>query len=154
MRRSAVLSDTQIQQFVTAGFVRLESAFPRELADQARTILWADSGCREHDPATWTRPVVRPGMYSQEPFVRAANTHVLHSAFDQLVGPERWFPRTDLGTFPIRFPSDQEPGDTGWHVDTSFPPEHGGEHDFMNWRVNINSKGRALLICFSSPTPA
>jgi hypothetical protein len=148
MRHSAVLSDGQIQQFVTDGFVKLESAFPRELADQARAILWTDSGCREHDPASWTRPVVRLGMYAQEPFFRAANTSVLHLAFDQLVGAGRWFPRTDLGTFPIRFPSNQEPGDTGWHVDTSFPPENGGESDFMNWRVNINSKGRALLMLF------
>jgi hypothetical protein len=148
VRPSAILSDSQIEQFISDGFVCLESAFPRELADQARAILWADSGCNEHDRATWTRPVIRLGMYAQEPFVRAANTPVLHSAFDQLVGAGQWFPRADLGTFPIRFPSDQKPGDTGWHVDTSFPPEHGGESDFMNWRVNIDSKGRSLLMLF------
>jgi hypothetical protein len=147
MRSSAILSDGQIEQFIKDGFIRLESAFPRDLADQARSILWADSGCSEHDPATWTRPLVRLGMYSQEPFVRAANTPVLHSAFDHLAGAGRWFPRKDLGTFPIRFPSDRDPGDTGWHVDTSFPPEHGG-NNYMDWRVNIGSKGRALVMLF------
>jgi hypothetical protein len=110
-----------------------------------RGILWRDTGCDERDPSTWTKPVVRLGNYGQEPFVRAANTEVLRRTFDQLVGPGRWLPRTSLGTFPIRFPSPDDPGDAGWHVDTSFPPEDGDPHDFLNWHVNVRSKGRALL---------
>src|SRR3954462_14756191 len=39
------LSDDQIQQFIRDGFVRIDRAFPRELADEARTILWRDTGC-------------------------------------------------------------------------------------------------------------
>jgi hypothetical protein len=147
-RRLPPLRDAQIQQFISDGFVRLESAFPPELAEQARSILWADSGCDEHNPATWTKPVVRLGMYAQEPFARAANTPALHAAFDQLVGAGRWRPRRDLGTFPIRFPSSRDPGDAGWHIDTSFPPENGGDGNFLNWRVNVNSKRRALLMLF------
>ena len=38
------LSDDQIQQFIRDGFVRIYRAFPRELADEARTILWRDDG--------------------------------------------------------------------------------------------------------------
>jgi hypothetical protein len=72
----------------------------------------------------------------------------LHQAFDQLVGPGRWRPRTDLGTFPIRFPSPHDPGDAGWHVDSSFPPDSGATTDFLNWRINVSSKGRALLMLF------
>ena len=87
-------------------------------------------------------------MYGQEPFVRAANSPVLHKAFNQLVGAGKWRPREDLGTFPIRFPSHDDPGDTGWHIDASFPPETGGPTDYMNWRVNVTSKERALLMFF------
>jgi hypothetical protein len=84
-----MLSDAQIRQFIRDGFVKIPQAFPRELADQSRTILWRDTGCDEADPATWTKPVIRLGMYGQEPFSSAANTPALHHAFDQLVGPGR-----------------------------------------------------------------
>jgi hypothetical protein len=142
------LTDSQIQQFVRDGFVKIDEAFPRDLADHGRSILWRDTGCEEGDPATWTKPVIRLGMYGQEPFAQAANTPVLHKAFDQLVGPACWRPRMDLGTFPIRFPSPDDPGDTGWHIDSSFPPETGDQNDFLNWRINVTSKGRALLMLF------
>ena len=137
-----------IQQFIRDGFLKIEAAFPRDLADRCRSILWRDTGCDPDDPTTWKKAVIRLGMYGQEPFVQAANTPVLHQAFDQLAGEGRWLPRTDLGTFPIRFPSPDDPGDAGWHVDTSFPPENLNPADFFDWRVNVTSKGRALLMLF------
>lgn len=139
------LSDTQLEQFIVDGFVRIDGAFPRELADQARAILWQHTGCRADDPATWTKPVIRLGLFGQEPFAKAANTPVLRTAFDQLVGPGGWLPRPNLGTFVIRFPAPGDPGDTGWHVDASFGSE---DPDFMTWRVNVASRGRALLMLF------
>ncbi len=144
----SMLSETEIQQFIHDGYVKIDVAFPRELADQGRSVLWRDTGCDEGDPSTWTKPVVRLGMYGQEPFARAANSAVLHKAFDQLVGPGRWNPRKDLGTFPVRFPSCEDPGDAGWHVDASFPPETGDATNYFRWRVNVASKGRALLMLF------
>ena len=144
----SALSDDQITQFIHEGFVKIPNAFPRELADQCRSILWRETGCNEADPTTWTKPVIRLGVYAQEPFAKAANTPILHSAFDQLVGPGRWRPRNDLGTFPIRFPSPDDPGDAGWHVDSSFPPDSGDTNDYLHWRINLVSKGRALLMLF------
>ncbi|HET7862829.1 MAG TPA: phytanoyl-CoA dioxygenase [Burkholderiaceae bacterium] len=137
------LSDAQVHQFIHDGFVRIDQAFPRRLAEEAQAILWPDTGCDPNDPATWTRPVIRLGMYSQEPFVAAANTPVLHAAFDQLVGVGRWLPRTSMGTFPVRFPSPDDPGDAGWHIDLGFDHD---KPDFMDWRANIVSRGRALLM--------
>jgi len=81
------LSDAQISQFISDGFVRIDNAFPRHLADEARAILWHDTGCDPDNPATWTRPVIRLGMYGQPPFVDSANTPTLHNAFDQLSAP-------------------------------------------------------------------
>ena len=143
-----MLTDDQVARFIEHGYVKLDEAFPRALADEGRAILWRDTGCDQHDPRTWTKPVIRLGMYAQEPFARAANTPRLHEAFDRLVGSGRWLPRADLGTFPIRFPSVQDPGDAGWHVDTSFPPETGDTSGFLDWRVNVTSRGRALLMLF------
>lgn len=142
---SRALSFAEIERFVRDGFVKIEHAFPKALADAARATLWRDTGCDPDDPATWTRPVIRLGMYTGAPFVEAANTPVLHRAFDQLVGQDRWLPCMSMGTFPIRFPSPDGPGDTGWHVDASFG---GDAADFMSWRVNVRSKGRLLLMLF------
>lgn len=139
------LSPADIEQFVRDGFVRLDDAFPRALADAARVILWRETGCDPDDPATWTRPVVRLGMHAGPLFREAANTPPLIAAFDQLVGPGRWRPVGALGTFPVRFPSLEDPGDTGWHVDASFGADN---PDFLQWRANIASRGRALLMLF------
>lgn len=86
------LTEAQIEQFVEQGYVRLDQAFPRELADRGRELLWKDTGCDPADPATWTKPVVWLWNYDQEPFRRAVNMPLLHAAFDQLVGKGRWEP--------------------------------------------------------------
>ena len=145
------LSDAQLQQFIQDGFVRLDRVFPRELAEQARVIMWRDLPCDPNDPATWTRPVVRLGHYGDEPFRKAVNSPVLYAAFDQLVGTGRWRPRENLGTFPVRFPHPDDPGDAGWHIDVSFAGGDGDPNerqDFSNWRANVTSRGRALLMLF------
>ncbi len=141
------LSEAQIEAFVRDGAVRLDHAFSPTLAADARAILWRAlghlHGCAPDDPSTWTAPVIRLGMFTPPPFVEAANTPRLRGAFDQLVGPGRWRPVGAVGTFPVRFPSPDDPGDAGWHVDVSFGQEH---PDFMEWRANVASDGRALLL--------
>ncbi|MDH7794041.1 hypothetical protein QBC99_000104 [Beijerinckia sp. GAS462] len=140
------LSEMQVEQFIADGFIRIDDAFPRPVAEEARALLWRDTGCDPDRRETWTKPVVRLGMYGQQPFLRAANMPTLHQAFDQLIGPGQWLPCRSMGTFPIRFPSHDDPGDTGWHVDVSFGFEDSA--DFMSWRVNLSSRGRALLMLF------
>lgn len=142
------LDATQIQDFILKGFVRVDQAFPEQLARQGRAILWADTGCDPNNPDSWTKPVVRLGDYGQEPFRLAVNAPKLLAAYDQLVGPGRWLPRASLGTFPVRFPSAADPGDAGWHVDMSFLNPADDPNDFLSWRVNSTSKGRALLMLF------
>jgi hypothetical protein len=139
------LTGAQIEQFVTDGFVRVDDAFPRLLADQARDLLWRDLGLDPGDASGWTQPVVRLGMYTQPPFVAAAATPLLHAAFDQLAGPGYWRPCRGMGTFPVRFPSPDDPGDAGWHIDVSFGQD---EPNFLDWRANIRSRGRLLLMLF------
>jgi hypothetical protein len=149
--RTRVLNDAQIQQFIQDGFIRIDDAFPRHLADEGRAILWRDLPCDSHDSATWKWPVVRLGWYGDEPFRNAVNSPVLCAAFDQLVGKGRWRPRANLGTFPVRFPSPDDPGDAGWHIDVSFPGPTASwdeRNDFSDWRANVTSRGRALLMLF------
>jgi hypothetical protein len=118
-------------------------------------------GCDPHDRTTWTRPVVRVtpenDWRGDQPlsFRDAANTQVLHEAFDKLVGIGQWKPRPNVGMFVVRFPSSEDPGDLGWHIDASIAPEsekgeerHHPGRDYSAWRVNLVSQGRALLMLF------
>lgn len=136
------LNEKEIVDFIHSGFVKLDNAFPRDCADGVREILWKDTGCDPHDSSTWTSPVIRLGDYQQEPFRLAANTPLLHAAADQLVGRNRWVPRGSLGTFPIRFPSNEAPSDGGWHAEASFYGTDG------SMRLNLRSRGRVLLMLF------
>ncbi|MEY9124435.1 phytanoyl-CoA dioxygenase family protein [Bradyrhizobium yuanmingense] len=139
------LTPRQVQTFIDDGFVKLENAFSTDLAKECRDELWADIGLSPDEPEHWTQPVVRVGAKATPPFIEAANTPRLHKAYDQLAGEGRWLAPRGLGTFPIRFPSSQSPGDDGWHVDMSFGTTHA---DFMEWRANVKSSGRALLMLF------
>jgi hypothetical protein len=139
------LTSRQVQTFIADGFVKVENAFSTGLAEQCRDELWADIGLSPDAPETWIQPVVRVASKASPPFIEAANTPTLHKAYDQLAGEGRWLAPKGLGTFPIRFPSPESPGDDGWHVDASFGLSTA---DFMEWRANVKSSGRALLMLF------
>lgn len=139
-------------QFEEQGFVKVEQAFPTAVATQCREILWADVRRQvptidPADPSTWSQPVVWLGDHAEPPFGAAANTERLHATYDALVGPGRWTPRASLGSFPVRFPAEASSGDDGWHVDASFRGD-AAEGDYFRYRVNLASKGRALLMLF------
>jgi hypothetical protein len=86
--------------------------------------------------------VIRLPGYGGDLFDAAARTPALHEAFDQLVGPGRWHPRGGLGTFPVRFPHPDDPGDAGWHMEGSYAID--GKPGYLNLR----SRDRALLMLF------
>jgi hypothetical protein len=140
------LTKEQINSFINDGFVKIENAFSSEIAYECRTILWKATQCDPDNPESWTQPVIRIGELGFEPFKKAANTLILHNAFDQLVGKDNWLPRLTLGSFPIRFPSRVAANDTGWHVDASFADEN--INNYFEWRINVKSKARGLLMLF------
>src|SRR5688572_25460070 len=142
------LSAAQVRRFVDDGVLRVDQAFSAQVAAAVRQVLWRDSGCDPDDPRTWTRPVIRLGEYTGPPFSDAIDTPLLREAFDGLVGQGRWLPRKSIGTFPLRFPSDADPGDTGWHIDVSFAGKDSSPNDYLTWHANLSSRGRALLMLF------
>lgn len=139
------LSAAEVEQFIEDGFVRLDHAFGTDVARLCLAELWSAMDLSPDRPEEWRQPVVRLGFMTQPPFVEAANTPRLHGAYDALAREGRWIAPTGLGTFPVRFPSRQDPGDAGWHVDVSFGTDN---PDFMQWRANVKSRGRALLMLF------
>lgn len=135
----APLTAEQVDQFITNGFVCLRGAFPHPVAEACVQRIWTKIQPEAGSPETWTQPVIRHPSWDEEPFDQAVNTPHLHAAFDRLVGRGRWRPRRHPGLFVIRFPSADDPGDAGWHIDGSF--DVGGE-----WWVNLSSRERALLM--------
>lgn len=142
---TAAPGEARIEDFIRRGYLKLDNAFDADLARKGRAELWSAMGLSPDEPGRWTQPVVRLGFQTGQTFVAAANTPKLHAAYDALVGEDRWLRPNGLGTFPVRFPSSQDPGDAGWHVDVSFGMD---DPDFMAWRVNVKSRGRALLMLF------
>lgn len=134
-----------IGAFQSRGYLRIEGAVPREVTEEVGRILWRDLPGRPEDPTSWAEPVVRLGMYAAAPFAAAARAPVLEEAFDLLVGPGRWQPLGSLGTFRCVFPHREPAPDAGWHIDPSFDFD---QPNFLDWRVNIRSKGRALLLLY------
>ena len=139
------LSQAQIAHFIEFGYIKLDGAFGGDIAARGLDQLWRATGLSPDAPETWKQPVVRLGFMTGQPFIDAANTPFLHACYDDLVGEGRWLRPNGLGTFPVRFPSPEDPDDAGWHVDASFGTDN---PDFMQWRVNVKSSGRALLMLF------
>ena len=142
----STLSQNQVNQFIVDGYVKLNDAVPGDICSAIKEILWKDMDVDKDDPSTWTKAVIRLGFYNEEPFNKAVNMPALTSAYDQLAGANKWVPRDSIGTFPVRFPSNEDPGDTGWHVDSSFAGTD--VNDYSKWKINVFSKGRALLMLF------
>ncbi|WP_102141837.1 mitomycin antibiotics/polyketide fumonisin biosynthesis protein [Mycobacterium hubeiense] len=111
-----------VEAFVRDGFVKLEQAVPRGIADAARDLLWKQIGLSPHRPESWTQPVVwAADLTGEGPFGQLARSARLASALDQLCGQSGWLPRNALGHIPIRFPVSPPADDRGWHIDLNTP---------------------------------
>ena len=139
------LSQKDIHNFVHNGFVKIENAFSKELVLQCQSIICQKLELDLGAEGIFAEPVIRIASLAEQSFLDAANSSKLHSAYSQLVG-NNWKPLNNFGSIVVRLPSEKEPVDTGWHVDASFPGTD--PSDYLNWRVNIASKGRALLMLF------
>jgi hypothetical protein len=140
-----MITDAEIERFVTDGYVAIRGAVPAPVVQDCRVKLEDELRARGVDPldsATWTEPVVRFWCPATPPFARAGTQAVLWEAYDRLIGPGRRVEYQGVGgSVPVRFPSEADPGDAGWHIDGSIPM---GD----TWGVNVRSAGRGLLALF------
>jgi hypothetical protein len=134
-----------IDGFVRDGYVVIRGAFDATTAAGCRQAVWdvlAGQGVRSDDPGTWHRPSISIDTPDTEAFRAAAAAPALHAAYDQLIGAGRWTPRPDVGgTIPVRFPSEEFPGNAGWHIEGSW---WGG----TDYWADVRSRGRGLLALF------
>jgi hypothetical protein len=133
-----------VEQFVRDGYVVVRGAVDAETAAACRDMIWASLATEgvTRDPTTWTRPVVRVNCPDGEPFVAAGTSPALWAAYVELIGPGRWTRRRGVGgDIPVRFPSEEYPGDVGWHIEGSYPIGSG-------YWANVRSRARGLLALF------
>jgi hypothetical protein len=149
---SKELTDSDLDRFLEEGFLRLPGVVPKAVVEAGVKVIWNDLGQSPHDQGSWTQPVIALVPSDVRPFEAAFKNPRLFAAFDQLVGVGAWLPRPHLGLFKVRFPHPSSPDDTAWHIDVSFPPEGSSREvvdlDFSQWKVNVNSRDRALLMFF------
>ncbi|MGI9609607.1 MAG: phytanoyl-CoA dioxygenase [Acidimicrobiia bacterium] len=140
-----MLTDDEIDRFIAEGFVVARQAIPAAILEVCRAELDLElrrAGVDIEDPTTWIEPIVRFSCPNTPTFASAGTQPVLWQIYDQLLGPGRHIERHAVGgSVPVRFPSDSDPGDAGWHIDSSFPI---GD----TWGVNYRSMGRGLLCLF------
>ncbi|MGE5137177.1 MAG: phytanoyl-CoA dioxygenase family protein [Gemmatimonadota bacterium] len=140
-----MLAPGEIAAFLADGYIALRGAVPAGVAGACQDAVWAvleQRGVRRGDPGTWTAPVVRIDCPEGGPFAEAGTSPAVWEACDQLIGAGRWWRRAGVGgTIPVRFPGEADPGDAGWHIESSY--EAGGE-----WRVNLRSRARGLLALY------
>ncbi|MFI6321064.1 phytanoyl-CoA dioxygenase family protein [Nonomuraea sp. NPDC050556] len=130
--------------FVDDGFVKIEAAVSREVADAARAILWKQIGLSPDDPDGWTEPVVwTADMAGKGPFGEFLRSPRLHEALDAVAGEGGWVPLGALGNIPVRFPRRPPADDRGWHIDSSVANADG------SWSVSARPETMLLLTLFS-----
>jgi len=138
-------------QFIEQGFVRIDNAFPRELADAGRPSCGATCLAASNDPSSWTRPVVRFAGLCEPPFRQAISTPVLHRAFDQITGPAAGVRATTSEPSRWRFPASGRSRRCRLARHLSFPDDDcdpNERHDFSAWRSTSSRAARALLMLF------
>ncbi|MFB7918557.1 hypothetical protein [Streptomyces sp. NPDC056061] len=114
---------TLVARFLRGGFVKSEGAVaPRVAADCAR-LLWRETGPRPGRPVDMDAARALGGRHGgrdrspPHPTPRPRSTRTTCSSAG------RREPRCSLGTFPLRFPHEEEPDDAGLHIEGSCLPE-------------------------------
>ena len=138
---ASVLNAADLEQLIDEGFVCVRSAIPAATAAACRELAAAQLGIDLTDPASWRERATR-GLVLGDALHEAATAPLLLDAIHQVLDPDPWIARSDLGLFVVRFPSATDPGDTGWHIDSSFEAPDG------RWFVNYRSRERGLLLLY------
>jgi hypothetical protein len=134
---------------VRDGYVAMRGAVDSGTMAACRELIWdaiERRGVSRADPATWPPLVEGMDDLSAGPFMAAYLAPALTAAYDELIGPGRWQPWTDMGeSVVVRFPAEDERANAGYRIEGSYaaPPGRPGR-----WWVNVRSRARRLLALF------
>jgi hypothetical protein len=110
--------------FSTDGFLVVRNAVVFDIVRACVAVIEEElraRGVGPRDPRTWIAPVVRFPCPDGPAFAAAGTSLALRGVYNALLGPDRWIRRQGVGgSIPMRFPSLDDPGDAGWHIDGSY----------------------------------
>jgi len=134
-----------VDAFRQQGFVRVSGAFDAQTCGACVAAIEDELRQRSVNPTapdTWIHPVVRLNTPWGPAFAKAGTSPALWALYDALLGEGNWTRLPGVGgTVPVRFRSESDPGDAGWHIDGSYEIEG-------RYFANIHSRSRALLALF------
>ncbi|KAJ5339529.1 hypothetical protein N7452_006257 [Penicillium brevicompactum] len=127
-RSSSVLSQSQIDHFITQGFIRIEGCFSKAKADQWAGDVWRRLGVSPTDKSTWTTEITHMDETKTEPVKTFAPK--AWDAMCQLLGGKDRISSASAtwnDAFIVNLGSPQSEGTWpnpadlwGWHVDGDF----------------------------------
>jgi hypothetical protein len=116
-----VLNRAEVDQFLEAGYVVVQSAFARRTAEALLPYVWKRLAEDPHNPSTWKRGGVQIEEVIKEGPVAELFTPRYRGSVDDLVGEGRWWTRQGFGWVILRFPgfssAPWRPPTAGWHID-------------------------------------
>jgi hypothetical protein len=134
-----------LEAFMSDGYVRIEQAAPKAVAEAAQALLWERLGVSPDEPGQWSAPVMwTSDLTGVGPFGELARSPRLASALDEICGRDGWLPRGALGNIPVRFPVSPPDDDRGWHIDANTPQQDG------SWAVTGRPHTVLLLTLLSN----
>lgn len=113
-----VFTESEIEQFLTDGYVILRGAFSRETAAQGREFVWNQVPLWEQSTTNGMPMIHIKRGFTCAPFDCIVTSDRLRAALDQMVGAGRWKGPTGCGWWPLLLPG--FPGTSGWHVDSGW----------------------------------
>ena len=151
------LSDAEIDHFLRKGYVKIEEAFPREIAEQYTRTCFDRLGYDMTDNSTWAERRIHMGgsayveVKEFAPRVYAAICQLLGGE-DRLSLPCRWSDHfiVNLGLGAEDPWQPASPSTTGWHKDGDFfrhfldSPEQ-GLLVFVNWTDVVHQGGPTYI---------
>jgi hypothetical protein len=161
-----ILTDEQVEQFLTQGYVVLRECFTRAAAQELTGSIWTRLGYDPDDPATWARPSIHMPTHREidvrtfAPKVWEAVCHLVGGA-DRIstTHPYQWNDAYIVnlwegGDLPWAPASPQSPG---WHKDGDFfrhfldSPEQ-GLLTLVLWS-DVHHQGGATFVAADSVRP-
>ncbi|CAN5125901.1 phytanoyl-CoA dioxygenase family protein [soil metagenome] len=137
-----------VDALMADGYVKIEQAAPRDVAEQARALLWQQLGLSPEDPDGWSAPVLwTADLTGAGPFGEIVRSAKLVAALDHICGADGWMPRGSLGNIVVRFPRPPVIDDRGWHIDANTMLADG------SWMVSGRPQTMLLLTLLSQVGP-
>ena len=145
------ISDEQVQQFLTDGYVIIKNAFSREVAKKYTDLAWERLGYDPNDPSTWEESKIHMPSMNRFPVAEFA--------------PRAWAAMCDLLGGADRINQERATWSDGFILNLSFQadqpyrepsPEAGGWHndgDFFRHFLDSPEQGLLTIVIWSDILP-